>query len=501
MMHNRDRARVSRRTFLAGTMAAGAGLAVQRIAAALPSAGHENAPSNGQGRPTDGLIPVGVAKVDVTPDYPVRLPGYAGRKTESEGVLQRLWAKALAIGGDDGDGPAVMLTMDNCGVPENVTEEVAARLKAKAGIERQRVVICSSHTHTAPWLEGFLPLHYVEPIPPEHQDRIRRYTRQATDWLEQAALQAIASRTPGRLAWAQGRVSFAMNRRVLNDGKWTRIGVNPDGPVDHSLPMLRVTDATGKLLAVAVNYACHCTTMSGNSIHGDWAGCAQQYIEEDHPGAIAMILIGCGADANPEPRTSLEATEAHGRAVADEVGRLLAGPFVPLEQPPIARLSRIELPFDTPPTQEEFSERLAAGRSPSASASAKRLGYHAQRMLEHIRRDGRVPAELRYHVATWAFDRELAMVFLPGEVVIDYTLRLKRELDADRLWVTAYANDVPCYIPSKRILQEGGYEADSSMISYGQPTRFAPALEDRIVAAAKSLLPEGLQSRVTERPE
>ena len=116
-------------------------------------------------------------------------------------------------------------------------------------------------------------------------------------------------------------------------------------------------------------------------------------------------------------------------------------------------------------------------------------------MLDHIRRDGKVPTKLDYRVATWAFGRDLAMVFLPGEVVIDYTLRLKRELDADRLWVTAYANDVPCYIPSKRILKEGGYEADSSMISYAQPTRFTPAVEDRIVATAKALLPEGFQSR------
>jgi hypothetical protein len=69
--------------------------------------------------------------------------------------------------------------------------------------------------------------------------------------------------------------------------------------------------------------------------------------------------------------------------------------------------------------------------------------------------------------------------------VIDYALRLKEELDGDRLWVTAYANDVPCYIPSKRILDEGGYEADSSMISYARPTRFAPSVEDRIIAAAK----------------
>lgn len=478
MIHNRDRTRVTRRTFLARTTAAGAALAAGRAVAAEP------------GRSESGLIPLGVARVDVTPDYPVRLPGYAGRKTESEGVLQRLWAKALVMGGDEGDGPAVMLTMDNCGVPENVTADVAARLKAKAGIPRERVVICSSHTHNAPWLDGFLPLHYVEPIPSDHQEHIRRYTRQATDQLVQVALEAIAARTPGQLAWAQGRVGFAANRRVLKDGKWARFGVNPDGPIDHSMPMLRATDANGKVLAVVANYACHCTTMSGNSIHGDWVGCAQQYVEEDQPGAIAMISIGCGGDTNPEPRNSTEATERHGRAFADEVKRLLAGPFKPLERMPIARLRWIELPFDTPLTQEEFAKRLAAGQAPNAGSTAKRYGYHAQRMLEHIRRDGRLPATLRYPVTTWAFGNDLAMVFLPGEVVLDYALRLKREMDGDRLWVTAYANDVPCYIPSRRILDEGGYETDSSMISYARPARFAPAVEEKVVATVKALLPE-----------
>jgi hypothetical protein len=483
MNHTSDYQCVSRRTFLAAA-AAGTGVAVTWDAVAKP------------GRAAEGMVPVGAAKVDVTPDYPVRLPGYASRTTESEGVLQRLWAKALVIGNDDGDGPAVMLTIDNCGVPDNVTKEVAARLKARAGIQRRRLVICSSHTHTAPWLEGFLPLHYVEPIPSDHQDRIRRYTRQVTDWLEQVALQALASRRPGRLAWAEGHVDFAANRRVLSGNKWMRFGVNREGPVDHSMPLLRVTDASGKLVAVAVNYACHCTTMAGNSIHGDWAGCAQEYIERDHPGAVAMILIGCGADMNPEPRSSTEATQVHGRAVADEVDRLLMGKFVQLAQAPRAELRRVKLPFDKPPTQEEFSQRLSAGRAPNADSTAKRLGYHAEWMLERIERDGRVPAELDYHVTVWSFGEQLAMVFLPGEVVIDYALRLKREFDSQRLWVTAYADDVPCYIPSRRILAEGGYEVDSSMISYAQPTRLADAVEDRVVETATSLIPEAFRTPI-----
>ncbi|PYK58381.1 MAG: hypothetical protein DME21_15780, partial [Verrucomicrobia bacterium] len=67
---------------------------------------------------------------------------------------------------------------------------------------------------------------------------------------------------------------------------------------------------------------------------------------------------------------------------------------------------------------------------------------------------------------------------------------MKREFDPDRLWVTAYANDVPCYIPSRRILQEGGYEAETSLWYYDRPARLAPAVEDIIVAAVHELMPK-----------
>jgi hypothetical protein len=76
-------------------------------------------------------------------------------------------------------------------------------------------------------------------------------------------------------------------------------------------------------------------------------------------------------------------------------------------------------------------------------------------------------------------------------VVVDYSLRLKRELGgAGPLWVTAYANDVMAYIPSRRVLAEGGYEADSSMIYYGMPSKWAPAVEEKIIAKVHELVKE-----------
>src|SRR5262245_35454779 len=93
---------------------------------------------------------VGVAAVDITPKYNVRLSGFGFRRAESEGVSQRIWAKALAFGKDE---PAVVIAVDNLGVPEAVVAEVARRL-AKKGVSRDRLAVTATHTHTAPMLTG-----------------------------------------------------------------------------------------------------------------------------------------------------------------------------------------------------------------------------------------------------------------------------------------------------------------------------------------------------------
>ena len=443
---------------------------------AAPAARGAEASSEG------GTVPVGVARIDITPSFPVRLVGYASRTTESEGVAMKIWAKALAVGGDSGEGPAVLMMVENCGVPASLTEDVAAYLKDKFGVKRERFVVASTHIHTGPWLEGFIPLHFTRAIPDEHRQHMRQYTAQLREAMKKVAAEALASRKPGRLAWAQGTLPFAINRRVVQNGKWVKIGLNPEGPVDHSMPLLRVTDEKGRLMAVVVNYACHCTTLGGqhNKIHGDWAGCAQQRIEAEHPGVTAMITLGCGGDANPEPRGDWALAEEHGREVLAEVDRLLAGPMKPIQPALSARFQRIQLPFGKLPTREELV------------ADAKKSdikGNLAKMLLAGLDRGEPIPDKLDYSVAVWTFGNDLAMVFLPGEVVVDYVLRLKRELDPARLWVSAYSNDVPCYIASKRLLPEGGYEVDSSMMSYGRPARLAPEAEDLIIQTVHRLMP------------
>jgi putative membrane-bound dehydrogenase-like protein len=412
--------------------------------------------------PPAGIYAVGVAQIDITPSYPVRLSGFGFRRSESEGVTQKIWAKALAI--DDGS-PAVLVTVDNLGIPAAMTEEVAARLEKKAKLHGDRLAITATHTHTAPMLKGVAPTLFGMPIPKEHQEHIDRYTAELTDKLEKVALAALEDRKPARLRWGVGQVGFSVNRRTKG------------GPVDHDLPVLVVEDLKGKVRAVYVSYACHCVTLSNNKISGDWAGFAQERIQDDFPGAVALVSVGCGGDSNPSSGVTgdkVEVAQRQGSEVAAEVKRLAGGFLAPVAGKLTASLRRFELPLAEPPNREQWETK--AKRTDA-------IGYHARVNLARLDNKEPLKTKIDYAVQTWAFGDSLAMVFLPGEVVVDYSLRLKRELDGLRLWLNAYANDAPCYIPSERVLKEGGYEGGGAMVYYDLPAPLAPGLEQKILDA------------------
>ena len=422
-------------------------------------------------RPSRCAVPVGAAVVDITPDYPIRMVGYESRKTESEGIASRLKARALAIGGDEtakGSRRAGGRRQLR-GRREGHRRGRGAAERRRSELKRERFVVCSTHTHCAPALSSGLDFIFGNPLPADQTARIERYTRELTDAIEKAALAALAARAPATLAWGQGRVGFAANRRVLKDGRWVNFGVNPNGPVDHSLPVLRATDAAGKVKAVLFGYACHCTTLGGefNKICAEWAGYACDEIERQSPGrdrARHHRLRGRRQSrASAQPRRRQAARRRRG---GREVDRLWSSPtLTPLPGRIDGRFRKLELPLEPPPGRAELA---------GTDQAARRRGFLARTLIERLDRGESLPTTVPYVVQTWCFGDDMAMVFLAGEVVVDYALRLKWEIDADRLWVAAYSNDVPCYIPSRRILSEGGYEADFSMIYYGHPSRFAP---------------------------
>jgi hypothetical protein len=189
--------------------------------------------------------------------------------------------------------------------------------------------------------------------------------------------------------------------------------------------------------------------------------------------------MGCGADQNPLPRRKVELAQKYGRMLATSVQTVLDGAMHSLDPSLEMRFEEVELRLDTPPTSAELAETAATSRG-SRQRWAKRL--HAK-----LARGEALTRSWPYPVQVWRFGSAQQLVALGGEVVVDYSLRLEKELTAMPLWVAGYCNDVMAYIPSARVLREGGYEGKTSMVPYGLPAPWAPDVEDRVINAVHRL--------------
>jgi hypothetical protein len=418
----------------------------------------------------------GVARIDITPAGPIWMSGYASRKKPSEGVLQRLWAKALAIE-DARKGRAVIVTTDLIGLPREVSDVVAARVLKAHGLPRAALLLNSSHTHTGPVVRPNLITMYE--LDEENDRRIAAYTRELTEKLVTVIGAALGDLQPARLSYGAGSAGFAMNRREFTP-KGVRIGRNPQGPVDHQVPVLRVTSEDGRLRAVLFAYACHNTTLTGEfyQLSGDYAGFAQEEVEKAHPGATALFMMLCGGDQNPEPRSSLELAESHGKTLAAEVSRVVSADLARVGGPLRSNFRMVDLSFATH-SRETFEKDLADANPHKVRRAKAMLKAYDQR---------RPVRSVLYPIQAVRFGRGLTLLALGGEVVVDYALRVKKEFGPEDIVVAGYSNDVMCYIPSLRVLKEGGYEAVDSMIYYGQPGPFAEDVEERVFGGIHAVL-------------
>ena len=416
----------------------------------------------------------GVAKAKITPEQPLWLSGYGSRDRPSEGTRVDLWVKALALQ-DAGGRKALLITLDLVGIDRGISVAVCSRLIKRHGLERGQILLSTSHTHTGPVVGENLRAMYF--FPPGMWQRVEAYTKQLQEKIVTTAGEAFGRLEPARLAWGSGTAGIGVNRRnnTEADVPKLRAGGKLKGPVDHDVPVLSVHDGEGRLVAAAFGYACHATVLSDYKWSGDYPGYAQVFFEQAHPGAVGLFWAGCGADVNPLPRREVELAEKYGRELAAAVDATLVGEMKPLAARLDSVYREIDLPFEKIPTRAEIEANLK---------SENRYDQGRARVqLRRLKKDSRLAPTYPYPVATWRLGDELTFVSLGGEVVVDYALRLKREL-GQATWVAGYSHDVMAYIPSLRVWNEGGYEGGGAMLYYGLPSRWDSTVEQQVITEA-----------------
>lgn len=412
-------------------------------------------------------LKAGVGRAVITPDtQPVWLAGYAARAVPSTGMIHHVWAKALVL--EDSSGSrAALITADVLGLTREIIEVVARRLNGKYGLDRTNLFFNASHTHSGPVIWPKLSVCYE--FSQSNLQHVVAQNRALGDRLVEAVDLAMTNLAPARLSVGFGEAGFAANRRKREVA-----------PVDHAVPVLRVAAPDGRVRAVLFNYACHCTTLTASNllINGDYAGFAALDLEAAFPGATALFVQGCAADQNPDPRHTAELARQHGAELASAVQTVLAGRMRDLRGPIKAAIDEAVLAFR--PVDIEVFRRELLGSDV--------YRYRRAKIVLEAFNAGHPIRSIPYAVQALRFGDGPSLLFLSGEVVVDYALRAKRAYPKESLVVAGYSSEVQCYVPSLRVLREGGYEADESMIYYGLPGPFDETVEETVFSAVRKVM-------------
>lgn len=423
----------------------------------------------------------GTAAQKITPERPMWMAGYGSRDHPATGFLNDLWAKALVL--EDAKGTRVaVITLDLVGIAPDLADPVTAELESKYSLPRANVAICCSHTHSGPVVGINLRTLHRDQIDDEQKRLSEAYAAKLKTTLVELVGRAIAALAPSELSYGQGTATFAANRRNNKESDVERLRAEGKlvGPFDHDVPVLKITDAAGKLTAVLFGYACHATVLSGYDWSSDYPGFAQSALEEKHPGATALFFAGCGADQNPLPRRKVELAREYGERLAAAVDKMLAEKLKPVAPRLEVAWTQVPLELAHVPSREEVEA--------DAKSKDRYVAARAKLYLEWLDAGKSIPAEYSYPIQVWRLGDELAFIALGGEVVVDYAIALKSEYGGKRTWVAGYANDVMAYIPSRRVLAEGGYEGGGAMVYYSLPSPWAPTVEARIIDGVRGLM-------------
>lgn len=427
----------------------------------------------------------GAAKVVITPEKLMWMSGY-NRDKPAAGKLTDLWAKALVLE-DPAGKRGVLVTMDLVGIDRELSQSICRKLEKNHGLKREAIILSMSHTHTGPVVRSNLDVMFAQAMEvlqtkdKEQAAAQRKYVRDYPKYLEQKLVEAVDAAmkklAPAKLTWSIGRSTFAVNRRTNKESdvpKLRELG-QLKGPVDHDVPALCVRDSAERIKAIVFGYACHATVLSFNQWSGDYPGFAQIELEKNHPDAVALFWAGCGGDQNPLPRRTVLLAEKYGKQFADAVQAELNRPMTPVAGNLTMTYREIDLPFAELPTREQLAMDL--------TSKNHFVAVRARILMDKLKQQGSLRGTYPYPVQVWRLGNDIRWVTLGGEVVVDYALRIKKEVGPGKTWVMGYANDVMAYIPSLRVLKEGGYEGGGAMIYYGLPTVWSAQVEERIMAA------------------
>lgn len=443
-----------------------------------------------------------VVKREMTPDYPVFLAGFWGRDRKSEGITDPIYMKAVLL---QANRTLLTLTFDVVGGDRSFVAGIKRALRDKYGLAEEEILINFSHSHSSIFLTGDDPegrrgVYSIgqERVPGvddtiDFSEDVAFFQALKRQVLEMAEY-GFGHLQEGRLLFGCGKSDAGVSRRFLTE---TGVAFKPnfEAAIDKELPVFQLIDGRNRLAAVLFAYGCHPSCLGGYRFSADFVGHACRWLEEKYPGAAAVFLQGCGADIKAAygaengsfKACTLEDMRDIGRSFGEDVaGVLESAQFTPVLCDFGANLKDIEL--YTEMTDEGEIEAIL---SDSAKSAARKT--MAGRLLKAIRA-GTDKRNAGHFIQSWHLDDETVVIAMEGEIPTEYSLKIKALLKGIKVVVLGYSNGCSTYIPTRKMLREGGYETEA-WILHGFRGPFAMETEDAIIGAVAGMHSKNLDGK------
>ncbi|WP_158560640.1 neutral/alkaline non-lysosomal ceramidase N-terminal domain-containing protein [Paenibacillus contaminans] len=445
-----------------------------------------------------------IGKDSITPAEPVFLSGFGDRTRKSEGVHDPIYVKAALL---QSNKSLLIVTIDALGADRSFIQGVKDELKAKFGLEHDEVMINFSHTHASVYLTGRDArlrnggysmgqdqwTDHEEELDYTYDELYFDFVKEKLIHLVQHCLDHLEE---GELLIGRTASHFGVSRRYrTNQGiEWRP---SYDAEIDQDLFVLKLMNAKRDVKGILYAYGCHPTSMGSSNyfISGDYSGAASRHLEQSYPEAVAMFLQGCGAEIKPRKSAdgvtfkecSIEEMEEAGAGLAIEINDFMQnGAFKSVSCS--FRTMLLEPNLYTERTPVEHYHQILD--DPESSEFNK---IRVKKLLKKFE-DGSIKDQVPLYIAIWQLDESTRIVAIEGEVSTGYSRMIKKLFGPDQTMVLGYTNGIYCYIPTREMIYEGGYEVDN-FYYYGHRGPFVPEIEDIIIGQIASAF-----GRLSDRP-
>lgn len=270
-------------------------------------------------------LSAGVAKIKTTPETPIPMSGYGGRKGPFQGIHDDLFARAIVF--SDGENTAALIAVDISGFSHDLWNEITDGISVKTGIKKENIILSATHTHSGPTTRGYKEIP-GRGYDQNHAKDVGAYVKFLKQQIITVVSEAKDNLSPVRIGAGAGECLMNINRRA-DDGKGNiTLGRNPYGPCDHDAAVVRIDNMQGKPVAVFINWPCHGVVMGPRNylISGDWPGATARYVEKEL-NVIAPVTAGASGNINPiyGPHMNFESSYSY---AVDAIGKILGSEVI-----------------------------------------------------------------------------------------------------------------------------------------------------------------------------